>query len=62
MERVGDRNRVIGFSCGNQFVITPLIAFKVLFLKLFIKHFDYLINPSFKLIGFRIIPEILFNS
>ncbi len=50
MERVGDRNRVIGFSCGNQFVITPLIAFKVLFLKLFIKHFDYLIVPNcFKL-------------
>jgi hypothetical protein len=62
MERVGDRNRIIGFSCGNQFVITPLIAFKVLliFLKLFIKHFDYLIDPSFKLIGFRIILEILF--
>ncbi len=60
MERVGDRNRVIGFSCGNQFVITPLIVFKVLFLKLFVKHFDDLIDPSFKLIGFRIILEILF--
>ncbi len=31
MERVGDQKRVIGFSCGNQFVITPIIAFKVLF-------------------------------
>ncbi len=60
MERVGDRNRIIGFSCGNQFVITPLIAFKVLFLNLFAKHFDVLIDPSFKLIGFRIILEILF--
>jgi hypothetical protein len=60
MERVGDRNRIIGFSCGNQFVITPLIAFKVLFLKLFAKNFDVLIDPSFKLIGFRIILEILF--
>jgi hypothetical protein len=29
MERVGDRKRLIGFSCGNQFVMTPLIAFKV---------------------------------
>jgi hypothetical protein len=30
MERVGDQKRIIGFSCGNQFVITPMIAFKVL--------------------------------
>ncbi len=29
MERVGDKKRIIGFSCGNQFVITPMIAFKV---------------------------------
>ncbi len=30
MERVGDQNRVIGFSCSNQFFVTPRIAFKVL--------------------------------
>ncbi len=29
MERVGDKDRFIGFSCGNQFVITPMITFKV---------------------------------
>ena len=35
MERCGERNRLIGFSCGQQFVITRQIAFKsiVLFLK-----------------------------
>jgi hypothetical protein len=56
MERVGDPKRFIGFSCGNQFVITPIIAFKVLFKKLF----NDLIDPSFKFIGFRSILEILF--
>jgi len=29
MERVGGKNNLIGFSCGNQFVMTPMIAFKV---------------------------------
>jgi len=29
MERVGDERYLIGFSCGNSFVITPIIAFKV---------------------------------
>jgi hypothetical protein len=29
MERVGDQKRIIGYSCGDQFVITPMIAFKV---------------------------------
>ena len=28
MERCGQRNRLIGFSCGQQFVITRQIAFK----------------------------------
>ena len=30
MERCGDRNRLIGFSCGQQFVITRQIAFKTI--------------------------------
>jgi len=29
MERVGEKNCLIGLSCGNQFVMTPKIAFKV---------------------------------
>ncbi len=29
MERVSESRVQIGFSCGNQFVMTPLIAFKV---------------------------------
>jgi len=29
IEKVGDNRYLIGFSCGNQFVITPKIAFKV---------------------------------
>ena len=30
MERCGERNRLIGFSCGQQFVITRQIAFKTI--------------------------------
>ena len=29
MERCGERRRLIGFSCGDQFVITRQIAFKM---------------------------------
>ncbi len=29
MERMGESRVQIGFSCGNQFVMTPMIAFKV---------------------------------
>jgi hypothetical protein len=29
MERVTNNKLLIGFSCGNQFVMTPAIAFKV---------------------------------
>ena len=29
MERVSDKNMLIGISCGNSFVMNPLIAFKV---------------------------------
>ncbi len=29
MERVSESRVQIGFSCGNQFVMTPMIAFKV---------------------------------
>jgi hypothetical protein len=39
MERVGDRNRIIGLSCGNQFVITPMNAFKVLLMIIIFKTF-----------------------
>ncbi|CAG2164705.1 unnamed protein product, partial [Oppiella nova] len=30
LERVGDRNRLIGFSCSNQYVITRNITFKLM--------------------------------
>ena len=29
MERVSDNKRAIGFSCGDQFTMTPILAFKV---------------------------------
>jgi hypothetical protein len=32
---VSDKNHRIGFSCGNQFVMTPIIAFKVMSVKYF---------------------------
>jgi hypothetical protein len=60
MERVGDQKRIIGFSCGNQFVITPMIAFKVLSMIIIFKLSNDLIDMSFKSIGFRFIPSILF--
>jgi hypothetical protein len=31
IERVGESKRLIGFTCGNLYVITPFIAFKVSF-------------------------------
>ncbi len=30
MERVSEKNLRIRFSCGNHFVMTPVIAFKVM--------------------------------
>jgi hypothetical protein len=33
MERVGNKNNLIGFSCGDLFVMTPIIAFKVRLIK-----------------------------
>ena len=66
MERVGNKNRLIGISCGNQYVITRSIAFKVCihhFIKIVIifkKHFKLYFNNHlilkkqfFKLLFYR---------
>ncbi len=34
MERVSSQWNRIGFSCGNAFVMTPYLSFRVRFLKL----------------------------
>ena len=43
MERVSNKSFLIGFSCGNQFVITPQIALKVTY----IQFNYYYINNKF---------------
>jgi hypothetical protein len=35
MERVANNNNLIGFSCGHQFVMTPMIVFKINLIKTF---------------------------
>jgi hypothetical protein len=39
MERVTNNKLLIGFSCGNQFVMTPAIAFKV---KIFLNLYSFI--------------------
>ncbi len=40
MERVGETKRLVGFSCGNLYVMTPSIAFKVKF-SIILKNFSF---------------------
>ena len=38
MERVNNGRILIGFSCGNQFIMTSFIAFKVYSFKYFVNE------------------------
>jgi hypothetical protein len=53
MERVGNNNNLIGFSCGDQFVMTPMIAFKVNLIKTF-DIFFFLIALQFFISEFEL--------
>jgi hypothetical protein len=63
MERVSEKKSLIGFSCGQQFIITPKIAFKVnlkIFLFKSLNNFEFYLN--FKTNSFYFIDVFDFHS
>jgi len=63
MERVSEKKSLIGFSCGQQFIITPKIAFKVnlkIFLFKSLNNFEF--NLYFKTNSFYSIETVILSN